>query len=123
MSEKNAPYLVYTDDENFVLNKEDINSGGGSGGNSGGNSGVVFLPAELGEGVFIVTFTYNDIVNYISNNVVPFLHIDTQSVGMLIAINAYSYSNNTYNVAFGNDYYTFEASDANTIMVQSDGPK
>ena len=64
MSEKNAPYLVYTNDKDFILDKEDINSGGGG----GEDSKIFYVEMHDESNTWIPEFSYNDVKNaFIAN--------------------------------------------------------
>ena len=124
MSEKNAPYLVYTDDEDFVLNKEDINSGGGS----GGNSDIVKLNGILNLDQSVsVSFTYSELKNYLDNSKVVFLFLLYPSdVGYTILTLTDLHAlltpfENTYNAIFNADI-VFTAQNDNDVMQLSEWP-
>ncbi len=89
MSEKNAPYLVYTDDKDFVLNKEDINSGGGS-----GNSNVIVIEGIATGTNIEMQASYNDLYEHFNNGKICFLHtVDDQfSTYCMMLISAIEYS-------------------------------
>lgn len=77
MSEKNAPYLVYTDDEDFILNKEDINSGGGS-----GDGNVIVIEGIVTDVSLEMQASYNDLYEYFSNGKICVLHFANEQYAM-----------------------------------------
>lgn len=57
-----APYIVYTPDEDFVLTKEDVNSGGGGGGSS--DTGVFIVnTVNISEYDYRLDKTWQEIFN------------------------------------------------------------
>lgn len=120
---KNAPYIVYTNDEDFTLNKKDIeNSGGGS----GEDSKIFYVEMHEENHTWIPEFTYNDVKNaFIAGKQV---FIRASVLGDIEETNESYYSYPVVRIAREHDDYivtytdfegiasSFYASDASTPM-------